>query len=66
MYTRSPKALVKEIILSDDASTFPELGQQLENYVKTIPMNIRIIRSTKRIGLTRTKLMGAQAAVVNT
>ena len=34
--SRSPRELVEEIILVDDASEHTHLGEDLENYVKTL------------------------------
>lgn len=36
---RSPRPLLKEIILVDDASERDYLGEKLENYVKTLPVS---------------------------
>lgn len=36
---RSPRPLLKEIILVDDASERDYLGTQLEDYVKTLPVS---------------------------
>lgn len=36
---RSPRPLLKEIILVDDASERDFLGVQLEDYVKTLPVS---------------------------
>jgi polypeptide N-acetylgalactosaminyltransferase len=35
---RSPRPLLREIILVDDASEREYLGEQLEDYVKTLPV----------------------------
>jgi polypeptide N-acetylgalactosaminyltransferase len=35
---RSPRPLLQEIILVDDASERDYLGEKLENYVKTLPV----------------------------
>lgn len=58
---RSPEHLLKEIILVDDKSDMPHLGQQLEDYVAQYP-KVRIVRAQKREGLIRARLMGAAAA----
>lgn len=36
---RSPRPLLKEIILVDDASERDYLGEKLEEYVKTLPVS---------------------------
>ncbi|EEB13944.1 UDP-GalNAc:polypeptide N-acetylgalactosaminyltransferase, putative [Pediculus humanus corporis] len=57
---RSPKPLIKEIILVDDASVQPHLGKKLENYVKTLPVPVTVLRTPKRSGLIRARLLGAK------
>lgn len=61
---RSPKALVKEIILVDDKSTLDYLGEQLDEFVKTLPIDTKLIRMEERSGLIIARLRGAQAAQV--
>lgn len=58
---RSPRHLIKEIILVDDFSNKPHLGQQLEDYVKPLRI-VKIVRATKREGLIRARLLGARAS----
>lgn len=58
---RSPKHLVKEIILVDDYSNKAHLGQQLEDYVKQLKI-VKIVRASKREGLIRARLLGAKSA----
>lgn len=60
---RSPKHLIKEVILVDDFSTKSELGKQLEDYVTTHFVNVKVIRAAKREGLIRARLIGARSAV---
>lgn len=48
----------------DDDSTLEYLGEQLEGYVKQIPMKIRIIRGIARSGLIQAKEFGARHATV--
>ncbi|OQR76833.1 putative polypeptide N-acetylgalactosaminyltransferase 10-like, partial [Tropilaelaps mercedesae] len=61
---RSPKHLIKEVILADDYSSKPELGRNLENAVaKHFKKRVKIIRAKKREGLIRTRLLGARAAI---
>lgn len=57
---RSPRPLLKEIILVDDASEREYLGRKLENYVKTLPVKTFVLRTVKRSGLIRARLLGAK------
>ncbi|XP_043222091.1 polypeptide N-acetylgalactosaminyltransferase 5-like isoform X2 [Amphibalanus amphitrite] len=59
---RSPRALVKEIILVDDASERDFLGAQLENYVSRLPVPVEVLRTGTRSGLIRARLLGAKQA----
>lgn len=60
---RSPPSLIHEIILMDDASDAEWLGQHLLDYMKANwPDKVRYVRSEKRLGLIRARLMGARAA----
>mmetsp|Transcript_45970 Transcript_45970/g.99856 ORF Transcript_45970/g.99856 Transcript_45970/m.99856 type:complete len:613 (+) Transcript_45970:116-1954(+) len=58
---RSPKHLIKEIILVDDNSTMPHLGKPLEEYLAALG-KVRLMRSTQRVGLVRARLIGAAVA----
>lgn len=61
---RTPESLLKEIILVDDFSSTPELKRPLETYTSYyFPNKVKILRTTKREGLIRARLMGAEAAV---
>ncbi|KDR19630.1 polypeptide N-acetylgalactosaminyltransferase 5 isoform X1 [Zootermopsis nevadensis] len=57
---RSPRPLLKEIILVDDASEREHLGKQLEDYVSTLPVPVYVLRTEKRSGLIRARLLGAK------
>ncbi|XP_049824738.1 polypeptide N-acetylgalactosaminyltransferase 5 isoform X2 [Aethina tumida] len=57
---RSPRPLLKEIILVDDASERDHLGKKLEDYVKTLPVKVFVLRTHKRSGLIRARLLGAK------
>nr|CAD7595837.1 unnamed protein product [Timema genevievae] len=57
---RSPRPLLKEIILVDDASERDHLKQQLEDYVATLPVPVYVYRTEKRSGLIRARLLGAK------
>lgn len=61
---RSPKELVREIILVDDASEHKELGSDLDNYMKNFPIKTVVLRQRPRAGLITARLMGAEYAQV--
>ncbi|XP_012706922.3 polypeptide N-acetylgalactosaminyltransferase 10 [Fundulus heteroclitus] len=58
---RSPPELIAEIILVDDFSDKEHLKVALEEYMVRLP-KVRILRTKKREGLIRTRLLGADAA----
>lgn len=62
---RSPRPLLKEIILVDDASEREHLGKQLEDYVETLPVHTYVLRTGKRSGLIRARLLGAKHVKVS-
>ncbi|XP_050710951.1 polypeptide N-acetylgalactosaminyltransferase 5-like isoform X2 [Eriocheir sinensis] len=57
---RSPRALLQEILLVDDASERDYLGEELEQHVKTLPVPVRVLRTGERSGLIRARLLGAR------
>ncbi|XP_036310779.1 POC1 centriolar protein homolog B isoform X2 [Pipistrellus kuhlii] len=57
----SPAVLLKEIILVDDLSDRVYLKTQLETYISNLD-RVRLIRTTKREGLVRARLIGATFA----
>lgn len=61
---RSPRELLEEIILVDDASTWDFLKRPLDDYIDTLPVKTKIIRTQKREGLIRARLIGARNAKV--
>ncbi|XP_041361335.1 polypeptide N-acetylgalactosaminyltransferase 13-like [Gigantopelta aegis] len=63
---KSPRSLIHEIILVDDASTFDYLKTPLEKHVATLPVPVKIVRARKREGLIRGRLLGYQAATGKT
>ncbi|EDW31460.1 GL10955 [Drosophila persimilis] len=59
---RSPRHLLKEIILVDDASERSYLKRQLESYIRVLTVPTRIYRMKKRSGLVPARLLGAEHA----
>ncbi|XP_041700050.1 polypeptide N-acetylgalactosaminyltransferase 13 isoform X1 [Coregonus clupeaformis] len=58
---RSPRHLLQEILLVDDASERDFLGKKLENYARTLEVSVRVLRMEQRTGLIRARLRGAAA-----
>jgi polypeptide N-acetylgalactosaminyltransferase len=58
---RSPPDLIHEIVLFDDFSSYEDMKDRLENYIKPMP-KVKLVRSKKRQGLIRARLGGAAAA----
>jgi len=54
---RSPAHLLAEVILVDDASTLPRLGQELQDWVDTMD-KVKLIRNKERRGLMVTRMKG--------
>ena len=64
---RSPSKYLKEIILVDDCSEGREyLHKPLDEFVATLPVPVKIFRNTERLGLMRSRLRGADAAIGDT
>ncbi|GCB69690.1 polypeptide N-acetylgalactosaminyltransferase 10-like [Scyliorhinus torazame] len=61
VFNRSPPELIAEIILVDDFSDREYLKKSLEEYMAQFP-KVRIMRTKKREGLIRTRLLGASMA----
>ncbi|XP_067934331.1 polypeptide N-acetylgalactosaminyltransferase 13-like [Watersipora subatra] len=59
---RSPRHLLKEIIMVDDASTQDHLQGKLDEYVSKLSVPVNIQRIPTRGGLIRARLKGAKAA----
>ncbi|KAJ6651583.1 hypothetical protein lerEdw1_020824 [Lerista edwardsae] len=57
----SPAALLKELILVDDRSDKAHLQGPLERYVSRL-RRVRLVRTTRREGLVRARLVGASFA----
>lgn len=58
----SPPQLLHEIIMVDDASDREHLGKQLDEYVATLDKPVHVLRTGKRSGLIRARLIGAAKA----
>ncbi|XP_017168336.2 polypeptide N-acetylgalactosaminyltransferase-like 6 isoform X1 [Mus musculus] len=58
---RTPESLIAEIILVDDFSDREHLKDKLEDYMARFS-KVRIVRTKKREGLIRTRLLGASVA----
>lgn len=56
----SPKELLKEVILVDDFSTKSDLKEKLEEYIKQFNGLVKLVRTEKREGLIRARVIGAE------
>ena len=70
---RTPAHLIREVLLVDDSSTYPHLGQKLEDYIKKTwpstdgtPGKVRLIRQPQRSGLMRSRMVGIREAAKDT
>jgi len=59
---RTPKNLLREIILYNDASVEGWLQKDLDDYMKHMPKVVKLIKSTKREGLIRARTNGTNRA----
>lgn len=62
---RSPRELLVEIILVDDASSKTFLGDELDRYLEEHMPIVRVIRLSERSGLIVARLAGAKAAIAD-
>uniref|UniRef100_A0A7E4ZTF9 Polypeptide N-acetylgalactosaminyltransferase n=1 Tax=Panagrellus redivivus TaxID=6233 RepID=A0A7E4ZTF9_PANRE len=62
---RSPKDVLREVILVDDGSTKDFLKEPLEKYWKDVGLShlVKVVRTGKREGLIRARQVGARHAV---
>jgi len=58
----TPPELLAEVILVDDYSNKPHLKEKLENYIKRFNGKVKLYRTTKREGLVRARVIGAEHA----
>jgi polypeptide N-acetylgalactosaminyltransferase len=64
---QTPVKYLKEIILVDDASVNRSyLNRPLEEFVLTLPVPVKIIRNVARMGLIKSRIIGADAASADT
>lgn len=59
---RTPAKLLDEIILVNDGSDMEELGEPLDDSIKSFGSKIRLIRLPNRTGLIRARLIGAKSS----
>lgn len=59
---RSPVRLLEEIILVDDNSDREFLKAPLDEHVKKLPVPTRVLRSERRAGLIKARILGANEA----
>lgn len=63
---RSPDDLLEEVILVDDFSDKPHLKESFDEYMSEhFPSKVKLIRTEKREGLIRARVVGAEQAQVN-
>lgn len=63
IYNRTPRVLLKELILINDNSTKPELNNQLEIYLReNFDDRVKMKRLNKRRGLIVARMEGAKIA----
>lgn len=62
---RTPDELLEEILLVDDFSDKIHLKQHFDDYLATkLPDKVKLIRTEKREGLIRARVIGAENAKV--
>lgn len=63
IYNRTPRELLKELILVNDCSTKPELNDEFEVYVReNFDDRVQILRLNERKGLIVARMEGAKLA----
>ncbi|XP_008070906.1 inactive polypeptide N-acetylgalactosaminyltransferase-like protein 5, partial [Carlito syrichta] len=60
--SRTPDHFLEEIVLVDDMSEFDDLKEKLDHHLEVFRGKIKLIRTTKREGLIRARLIGASRA----
>ncbi|ODM95842.1 Polypeptide N-acetylgalactosaminyltransferase 3 [Orchesella cincta] len=59
---RSPRSVLTEIILVDDASQRLFLKESLDAHIAQLPVPVKVLRTPERIGLIQARLLGAKQA----
>lgn len=63
LFNRTPRELLKEIIIVNDNSSMPELYEPLENYIKNnFDSRVKLIDLRQRRGLILARMEGARIA----
>ncbi|XP_055296045.1 polypeptide N-acetylgalactosaminyltransferase 5-like isoform X2 [Sitodiplosis mosellana] len=59
---RSPDELLEELILVDDFSDKEHMKEKLAEYLPTVSSKIKLVRTEKREGIVKARLIGAEKA----
>ena len=62
---RTPPQLLHEIVLVDDGSDKPWLGEELEEYIRLLP-KVKLVRNAQRSGLVKARLRGIKESTADT
>ncbi|XP_046330870.1 polypeptide N-acetylgalactosaminyltransferase 5-like [Haliotis rufescens] len=62
LLARTPKELLKEIIIVDDKSEHSFLDKRLDDYFKILDSRVKVMRNNHRQGLSRSRMIGASVA----
>lgn len=63
---RTPDELLEEILIVDDFSSKSHLKQEFDDYIFTkLPSKVKLIRTKRREGLIRARVIGAENAKVS-
>ena len=60
--SRTPPELLADVIMVNDCSKNDDLGEKLEQYVKLLPPKVKLLRTKRREGLIRARMIGASVA----
>jgi polypeptide N-acetylgalactosaminyltransferase len=62
VFNTSPPELIAEVIMVDDFSNKEFLKDNLDRYVKRFNGKVKVVRTEKRVGLVRARVIGAEHA----